>query len=90
MDHFAEIAKALNDYGPVACIIAALALLNGFFIFRDHKREDRQQRQIDELQKNHREVVLPLLVECKEAIASCKVVIAQNSEIIMGWLSGRR
>lgn len=97
MEHFGELVKALNTYGPVACIIAALMILNGFFIFRDYQRESRQQKQIEELQKNHRDVVLPLLVECKEAIASCKVVIesckvviGQNSELIMGWISGRR
>lgn len=88
---FAELAKALNDYGPAIVIVAALLLLNGFFIWRDYQRELRQQKQLEELQKEQNDVILPLLTACREVIASCKEVINQNSQIINNWIAnGRR
>lgn len=88
---FLELAKALNDYGPAIVIVTALLILNGFFIWRDYLREMRQQKQLEELQKVHNEVVVPLLTSCREAIASCKEVINQNSQIINNWITnGRR
>lgn len=88
---FHELAKALNDYGPAIVIVVALLLLNGFFIWRDYLRELRQQKQLEELQKAYNNVVIPLLTSCREAIASCKEVINQNSQIINNWITnGRR
>jgi len=84
MDAVIELTKAFNSYGPVSVLLAGLAVMNGFFIWRDFKRESRQQQQLEELQKVHNEIVLPLLTECKEAIGSCKEVIKQNSTIITG------
>jgi hypothetical protein len=87
-----EIAKklmeSLDAYGPSVVVIAVLILVNGFFIWRDWKREDRQQKAIDSLYKDNRDVVLPLLVECRDVIASCKQVIVQNSEVIMRLIGG--
>lgn len=76
---FAEIVKT---FGPTVSVIAALLLVNGFFIWRDYKRESRLQRQIDQLHNQHTKVVLPLLIECKEAISLSQRVIAQNSRIL--------
>jgi len=87
---FGELAKALNSYGPVTVLLAGLAAINGFFIWRDYKREARQQKQLEELQRVHNEIVLPLLTECKEAIASCKEVIKQNSTLITGFIQNGR
>lgn len=89
LEQLTEISKALNAYGPAVVICAAMLAVNGFFIWRDWKREDRQQKQIDQLHKNHQDIVIPLLTECKEAISSCKEVIAQNSQLIMSWLRSR-
>lgn len=86
-DLFSAIAEALNSYGPVIVLLAGLLILNAFFIYRDYRRESHQQRQIEALQKVHNETVLPLLTDCREAIASCKEVIYQNSQIITSWLN---
>lgn len=85
-DEIIELAKAMNDYGPVLIIIAALLVLNGSFIWRDFRRESKQQHQIEELQRIHNDTIIPLLTDCKEAIAGCREVISQNSTIITGWL----
>lgn len=91
LEAFNDIVKALNSYGPAIVIVAALVTLNGFFIYRDYLRELRLQKQFDELQKVHNEVVVPLFTSCREAIASCKEVINQNSTIINSWVTnGRR
>jgi hypothetical protein len=89
-DLFVEMAEALNNYGPVTVLLTGLAAINAFFIWRDYKREARQQKQLEELQRVHNEIVLPLLTECKEAVASCKEVIKQNSTIITGYLQHGR
>lgn len=82
-DALSEMLEALNNYGPVAVMLAGLVMMNGFFIWRDFRRESHQQQQLEELQRVHNDIVLPLLTECKEAIASCKEVIHQNSTIIL-------
>lgn len=82
IEAISELAEVLNNYGPALTVVAALFGLNGFFIWRDYRREGAQQREIAILQKVHNETVIPLLVECREAIASCREVINQNSHII--------
>jgi len=84
------LAEALNQYGPVTALLAGLAGFNAFFIWRDYKREARQQKQLEQLQKVHHDIVIPLLTECKEAVASCKEVIKQNSTIITGFMQHGR
>lgn len=86
-DLITELVRALNGYGPVVSVVAALAVLNGFFIWQQSKREQFLQKQIDALHDSQNEVVLPLLAECKEAIAASKEVINQNSQIIASWLN---
>lgn len=81
-----DIAKALDAYGPALVLLAGLIAMNGFFVWRDFCRETRQQKQIDELQRVHNEVTIPLLTSCREVIAGCKEVINQNSQIIQSWL----
>lgn len=90
VDAFKEILTALDQYGPVAVILVGLALMNGFFIWRDYRREAHQQKQLEELQQIHNELMVPLLTECKEVIASCRVVIEQNSTIILGLVKNAR
>lgn len=89
METVVNLAEAVNAYGPVAVLLAFLVAMNGFFIWRDFARERHQQAQLKELQKVHNDIVIPLLAECKEAIASCKEVIKQNSTIITGVFHGR-
>ena len=88
-DAIIELAKALNEYGPALVITAALLLLNGFFIWRDFRRETNQQKQLDELHRVHNQVVLPLLTECKEAIGACTEVIRQNNQLIQNLARDR-
>lgn len=90
IDAFLKIAEAMNSYGPVAILLAGLTTINGFFIWRDYKREAHQQKQLEELRRVHDEIVVPLLTECKEAVASCKEVIKQNSVIITGYIQNVR
>jgi hypothetical protein len=89
-DIIKELAHAFNTYGPVAVLLAGLTAMNVFFIWRDFTRERHQQRQLEELQRFHNEIVLPLLTECKGAIAVCTEVIKQNSTIITGFLQHGR
>lgn len=90
IEAFKEILTALDAYGPVAVILVGLALMNGFFIWRDYRREAHQQRQLEDLRRVHDELMVPLLTECKEVIASCRVVIEQNSTIILGLVKNVR
>lgn len=87
---FQEIATVVNAYGPVTALLAGLAIMNAFFVWRDYKREARQQKQLDQWQRVHNDTVIPLLMDCKEAIASSKEVIAQNSMIITGFMQHGR
>lgn len=89
METVVNLAEAVNAYGPVSVLLAFLVAMNGCFIWRDYSRERHQQKQLEQLQQVHNEIVLPLLTECKEAIASCKEVIKQNSTIITGIFHGR-
>ena len=86
-DSLSAIAEAMNQFGPAVTILAALLIMNLFFVWRDYRREDRQQKQIEAMQAVHNETVLPLLTDCTQAIAGCKEVIKQNSTIITGWLN---
>ena len=91
MESIGELAKSFNEYGPVAVLLAGLTVMNAFFIWRDYQREAQQSRQVEQLQKNHHDIVLPLLIQCKEAVSSCKEVINQNSQIIASCINnGRR
>jgi hypothetical protein len=85
-----ELASAMNQFGPLLTIVSCLLILTLFFIWRDYRREDRQQKQIEAMQQVHNDTVLPLLTDCREAIAASKEVIAQNSQLITGWLNGSR
>jgi hypothetical protein len=90
LEAFKEILSALDNYGPVAVVLVGLALMNGFFIWRDFRREAHQQKQLEELQRIHNDLMVPLLGECKEVIASCRVVIEQNSTIILNLVKNAR
>lgn len=103
---FVMLVETIDKYGSVTAVIASLLLINVFFIWRDFRREDRQQKQVDSLYEHifkretqqqeqidalyhHiQESVFPLLVECREAIATSKEVIKQNSEIIGNMKNG--
>lgn len=86
----AELAEAMNQFGPLITVLACLLVLNLFFVWRDFRREDRQQRQLEAMQESHNDTIMPLLTDCRECIAASKEVIAQNSQLITGWLNGSR
>lgn len=90
LDAFKEIMLALEAHGEVAVILVGLVLMNGFFIWRDYRREAHQQKQLEQLQTVHNDIMVPLLMECKAVIASCRVVIEQNSTIILGLAKNAR
>ena len=72
----------LQNYGAVALVIGMLVATLAFFIRRTVRREDRLQNQIDALNKEFRETVVPVLVQCKDAIK-------QNSVVLMRLIDGR-
>jgi hypothetical protein len=84
MSEFAKIfAMTFKEYGPAVTIVVSLILMNGFFIWRDFKRETHQQAQLEQLHQLHNQTVVPLLVSCREAIKSAELVIIQNNQIIL-------
>lgn len=87
-DVLLALVEAIREFGPAAVIMAGLLTVNGFFLYRDWRREERQQKQIDALNQQMRDTIVPLMTECREAITTCKDVIKQNSQIIVE-LAGR-
>lgn len=83
IDVLNNLLVALDHHGPMVVMVAALLTVNGFFIWRDYRREQSQQKQINELQRHMNDVVIPIVTESREAIARCTEVISQNSEVIL-------
>lgn len=82
MDFAAALLNSFKDYGAAAGIIVVLTLVTGYFIHRGMTKEDRLQKQLDELHKEIRESIVPVLIQCRDALTGCKEVVAQNSRVI--------
>jgi hypothetical protein len=67
------IVSLLQEWGPV--VGPALAVL-AFFLWKDWRRETHLQDRIDALEKEQKEVLLPM-------IERCATVIAQNTAVML-------
>jgi len=72
---FGDALAILKAYGPSILVIA-------FVFWRDWRREDRLTARIEGLEKEHREIVLPLVKECSGVVTQCAGVIDHNSTVI--------
>lgn len=63
-----DYLSILQQYGPLAGLVL-------FFIWRDWKREERLSNRIEVLEREHREVIVPLVEKSTDAIA-------RNTEVI--------
>jgi len=70
-----DMGWLFQNYGP---FIAAVV----FFIWRDFRREDRLTTQIKELEKEQREIILPLMKSCTEVITRNTEVMQQNIKVM--------
>lgn len=56
-----DFLSILQQYGPLAGLVV-------FFIWRDWKREDRLSNRIEVLEREQRDVIIPLVEKSTEAI----------------------
>ena len=63
----------LKEWGPV---FGPALLVLAFFLWKDWRRETRLQDRVDALEKEHKDVILPL-------VEKCSTVIAQNTAVMM-------
>lgn len=67
------IWKLIWEAGPVLGLVAAII---SFFIWKDWKREMRLQNRIEVLEKDQKEILLPLVQRCSS-------IIAQNTAVML-------
>lgn len=82
MDVAATLLSIWEKYGVAAVVAAILTVGLVFFIRRSVNREDSLQTQLNELNKELREAVIPVMVQCTAALNGCQEVIAHNSRVI--------
>ena len=70
-----DMGWLIQNYGP---FVAAVV----FFIWRDYRREDRLQTRVRELENEIRDIILPLIISCTEAITKNTQVMEQNSKVM--------
>ncbi len=64
----------LKEFGPLMVLVV-------FFIWKDWRREDRLQKRVEVLEKEHKSVVLPLVERCATVIASNTAVMLRLEEV---------
>lgn len=67
-----DLWSIVNQWGPVFGLVIITLV---FFLWKDYKRENRLQDRVEALEKEHKEVILPMLEKCV-------TVITQNTEIM--------
>jgi hypothetical protein len=77
--------QMLTRCGP---ILGPLFLALVFYLWKDWKRELRLQERIEALEKEQKEVVLPLVEKCASIIADNTTALARLEKVIghMGFL----
>jgi hypothetical protein len=65
--------QMLSSTGP---IVSTVVLVIAFFLWKDYKRENRLQDRVEVLEKDQKEILLPL-------VERCSVIIAQNTAVMM-------
>lgn len=89
MDLLDIVTALFSQYGLVGGLGGSLAGLNVYFVRRVIRQADRQQKQIDDLNKEMRESVTPLVVRCTDALLQCKDVITHNSQVFLRLINDR-
>ena len=87
IDGLTAFLKLAQEFGPAAVIVFSIASVNVFFIWQSARREERQAKHLSDMQEKHELTIIPLVMECKEAISSSREVIKQNSQLLMSWIS---
>ncbi len=63
----------LKEWGPA---LGPALLVLAFFLWKDWRRETRLQDRVDALEKEHKDVILPM-------VEKCATVIAQNTAVML-------
>ncbi len=67
-----DLFLLLQTWGPV---IGPSIVVLAFFLWKDHRREDRLQTRIEKLEEEQKSVMLPMIERCAE-------VIGRNTEVM--------
>jgi hypothetical protein len=71
--------SVLSQSGPLA---GAAIVMVAFFLWRDWRREMRLLDRVEALEKEQKEVLLPLVEQCAKAIAQNTVVMQRLEKMI--------
>ena len=86
LEAFVEFVKAAGQFGTEPVLLCGFLVMFGYTSWQNHKREQVLQSRVDQLTElQHKQ-----LTECTSAVASCKTVIQQNSDILMSLIGGVR
>ena len=90
LDFATALLNSLKDVnGVIAVVIVALVMSIGILFRRVLTREDRLQSQLDGLHQEIKDSIVPLTVQCKDALNGCQQAISHNSEVILRLINGR-
>jgi len=74
MSDFLELAR---QFGPLSAAVL-------FFLWQGWRRENRMQKRIDSLEKEHKNVILPIVTDCSKVIAENTAVMSRLEKILEG------
>jgi len=70
---WAAVVRLVSQPAPiVGCVLAMIA----FFLWRDYKREMRLQDRVEMLEKDQKDILLPL-------VERCSAIVAQNTAVMI-------
>ena len=70
-----DFVPILREFGPLAAAVA-------FFVYRDWRREDRLQTRVETLEKDFRDVVIPLTESVTTALVRNTEVLEENIKVM--------
>ena len=68
-----------NQWGPVFGLVVVTLI---FFLWKDWKRENRLQDRVEALEKEHKEIILPLLEKCVTAITQNTIIMGRVETVV--------
>jgi hypothetical protein len=69
----------LNQWGPVFGLVT-LTLM--FFLWKDWKRENRLQDRVEALEKDQKEIILPMLEKCTTIISQNTIIMSRVETVV--------
>ena len=72
MSDFLELAR---QFGPLSAAVL-------FFLWQGWRRENRMQKRIDTLEKEHKHVILPIVKVCSKVISKNTAVMSRLEKIL--------